>query len=127
MPVDVSRGMGLNTDLPPDRIGDASFRIQNLRPQSDQTVRPREGVSKVANYKTGQVGRQVIVDGLPGDASGGLMVVALNCKATGTGATYALSHTVQGVFRFGPDIVSSRYAGTPTGIDFNAVIEGVVL
>ena len=114
--------LGLNTDAPPDRIGDQALSCLNVRPSSAANMRPREGSELVAHYEPGTLGRSVIVDALTQDAANGVMIVVVN----GTDATGGeVTHTVEYLREFRPPIVATQY-GTVMGIPPADALEGIV-
>jgi hypothetical protein len=67
--------LGLNTDLPPDRLGRSAFQVLNMVPASEESVRPRFGETLVGHYTTETAGRHIYVDDLPFRSDGRLLLV----------------------------------------------------
>lgn len=70
---------GLNTDSPPDRLGDQAYYLQNVRPVSATSIRPREGVASLATYTTLQEGSSLVIDALP-QSSDGILLTIINSR-----------------------------------------------
>lgn len=127
MPSDKAQFLGLNTDSPPDRLGNQLMRVENVVPISPDSVAPRPGVSLVAHYQPMQSGRVVIADALPGSVSDGFMIVVAN--STG------IAWTIDGIFKFKPPSSSAMAAGygpggdgdLPGGLDSNFNFYAVVI
>ena len=98
--------MGLNTDLPPDRLGDQAFRLQNVLPTSAQHVAPRPGVSHETYYEPQSLGRAIFADALPHDLGNGILITVINTTDDGDGT---VTNTVDGIFQFRPRRIASDY------------------
>lgn len=84
------QSLALNTDLPPDRIGQAAFRNQNLLPNSPITVVPRGGESLVGHYSLDAEGRAIWTDDAPGRSDNAILIIATRRDSGGV-------QTVEGV------------------------------
>lgn len=122
MPLDRSTSLGLNTDWPPDRLGDQAFRLQNVMPASPTSVRPRQGVEEIERYESRILGRQIIVDALPEDLGNGVMVTCVNTTSDGDGG---VDTQVDGIGIFRPRLLASQYSDV-TGLNLSQVLFGVV-
>ncbi|MBU2685633.1 MAG: hypothetical protein KKF27_20520 [Gammaproteobacteria bacterium] len=91
MEQDKQIALGLNTDLPPNRIGDQALRAVNVVPASAISMKPRPGTSKTASYHTVTLGRKLVLDDLPQRTDGKYLVVAVNTTASDTSATEGLA------------------------------------
>lgn len=112
---------GLNTDLPPNELGDQSMDLRNVVPASARSFRHRGGTSLVAHYASRALGRTIIVDALPEDEGEGIMVVCLN--VTESAGTF--TQEVHGLGEFRPSRVASDY-DTVVGLEDDALFYGVV-
>jgi len=108
--------MGLNTDAPPDRLGDQALMVENLVPTSASSVGVRGGVELVKHYQPNNIGRSIIVDGLPADEGAGILVVVVNVGDAGLGDGN-LRHVVEGLGAFRPARVAAEYDSV---VGFNA-------
>lgn len=91
--------LGLNTDLPPDRLEERAFQNCNVVPKSNQTVAPRWGESKIASYTLAGAGRALYVDDCPERSDTSVIIVAVNTTNDG-----GLAHAIEGVTRHGQNV-----------------------
>ena len=124
MPEDRSIFLGLNTDAPPDRLENQAFRVKNVVPTSPTTIAPRGGTELVKHYQPMALGRPIVVDGLPGDLGGGVLVVCMNVVDAGAGDG-RLTQRVDGVYVFRPELVAADYESM-AGVDLSDAVQGVV-
>lgn len=89
--------LGLNTDLPPDRLGQAAFSNTNLVPASAVSLVPRGGETMVGHYTLGSQGRALYIDTAPGRTDGSLIIVAVNRDGSSV-------NTIDGIYRHGQNV-----------------------
>jgi hypothetical protein len=115
MAADQTSFKALDTDTPPDRLGDRALRLLNVMPGSPSSVRPRHGVTEAARYTPGALGRLLIVDGLPDNTAG----VLITCVQTTESAVQVVR-----VDAFWPRFAASRYSGV-LGLNLSEIVYGV--
>ena len=102
-------GLSLQTDPPPDRLGDRAFDLRNFLPASPISLRPRDGTTVIGHYAQGQTGRALVVENAPGRTDGRL--VLLTTRTTDPGGALPLVTSLDGVAEWMP--VGTLAAGAP--------------
>ena len=90
--------LGIETDLPPDKLEERALRTLNVAPVSGVSVAPRGGTVLEGHYGGGTLGRQIVVDALPHQSGGRLLVVAVNTRM----ADGSLQSAVEGLAQYTP-------------------------
>ena len=93
--------LGLNTDLPPDRLGQSAFSNTNLVPASVVSASPRHGTTLVGHYTLGSEGRALYVDTAPDRSDSAIIIVAVNRDSGGTSTIEGVYLHTQNVNEFG--------------------------
>lgn len=122
MPIERTTFGGLNTDSPPDRLGDNAWYLKNVRPVSATSIRPREGVSEQALYKPLALGANLIIDKAPGSTTGLLVTVIHHSEGTGGSSVWTNEH----IRVFFPSRLAGDYSST-SGLADSASLYGVIL
>lgn len=116
---------GLNTDSPPDRLGDNCLRCLNVLPNSSTSVRPRPGTSELETYRPFQLGCNFIVD-VPADNANAIRLIMVNTQESGDPGEEYLTYTCEFIDHFYPALPATAYANA-SGIDPDFSIYGIYL
>lgn len=98
--------LGLNTDLPPDRLEERAFDLRNMVPASPISARPRAGCPALGTYSSATLGRQLVIDNLPARADRTL-ILAINNRDDGEGG---VATTIEGLAEFEPKTMGGSTA-----------------
>lgn len=128
MPFDISQFRPLRTDEPGDRLQGAALELWNMIPQSSSTLRVREGSSGVKEYILLQEGRNIVMDALPDDLGGGVLVMVVKCTpGLVSGGALIITNEIESIFEFRPSEIPSEFESLDgideTPAEFDVLIE----
>ncbi len=101
MDKDRQTALSLNTDRPPDQLGDNAFDCRNVVASSDVSMAPRWGTKLEGHFNSATLGRQIVVVQLPHRTDTRLLVVMINTTEV-NGSPISV---VEGLAEFAPKTV----------------------
>lgn len=123
--------LGLNTDAPPDKLGDNAFYLKNMFPSSPSSVRPRAGSTKIAAFSLAlnispvpASQRIIYYYSIADDPSLTVFVVCTSQLVTDLGAgVYTVESHIESVFEFYPgETVYTGAINTVTAVSQTTII-----
>lgn len=98
-----SSTLALDTDTPPDQLGNRAFDMRNVKPVSKVSMAARDGEVLEANLTNATLGRHLIITDAPHRTDGRLLLAAINVTdGTPKVTTVDALHEFEGALQASP-------------------------